>query len=254
MPISFLSNTDFLDKLKSTFSNSKFWAPALAATIGTGALGGMLAASSNRHKETPRQRRRRILRSILVPSLLTAGAAGIGGLGASALNMEDFRFGDSALAKAEQDIINDSDPTTYTGRITGAAIGGPSTLAIQKKLVGWLSDLNKLHNGKEVITHPEARMRILSNKINSGIDKSVDTAVNTFKKYPAVTSKLEKLRALKKLKGKAAILALPALGAYYGGELGSSVQKSLQGDTYDQFTNLVPRGDVERKAFWDNLF
>lgn len=97
--IPFLNTTDFTDKVKDLFTNKKFWAPALAATLGMGAIGGISAGLSKRHKETPRQRRRRILRSILVPSLLTAGAAGLGGLGVAALNMGDFKYGDPDKAK-----------------------------------------------------------------------------------------------------------------------------------------------------------
>ena len=97
--IPFLNTSDFTDKVKDLFTNQKFWAPALAATLGMGAIGGISAGLSKRHKETPRQRRRRILRSILVPSLLTAGAAGLGGLGVAALNMEDFKYGDPDKAK-----------------------------------------------------------------------------------------------------------------------------------------------------------
>lgn len=97
--IPFLNTTDFTDKVKDLFTNQKFWAPALAATLGMGAIGGISAGLSKRHKETPRQRRRRILRSILVPSLLTAGAAGLGGLGVAALNMRDFKYGDPDKAK-----------------------------------------------------------------------------------------------------------------------------------------------------------
>lgn len=97
--IPFLNTTDFTDKVKDLFTNQKFWAPALAATLGMGAIGGISAGLSKRHKETPRQRRRRILRSILVPSLLTAGAAGLGGLGVAALNMGDFKYGDPDKAK-----------------------------------------------------------------------------------------------------------------------------------------------------------
>lgn len=94
-------NSDFLNSVKNTFSNTGFWAPALAATLGAGVIGGLGAFFSKRKIETPRQRRRRILRSILVPTLLTAGAAGLGGLGYAALNMKSLNYSDPSLVAAE---------------------------------------------------------------------------------------------------------------------------------------------------------
>ena len=99
-----LSNTDFLDQLKNVFKNPNFWAPALAATVGAGAIGGISAGLSKRKIETPRQRRRRILRSILLPSLLTAGAAGLGGIGLAAANLGSYKFKDREDIKTENEI------------------------------------------------------------------------------------------------------------------------------------------------------
>ena len=107
----FLSNTDFLDKLKNVFKNPKFWAPALAATVGAGAIGGISAGLSKRKIETPRQRRRRILRSILLPSLLTAGAAGLGGIGLAAANLDSLQFSSEEDRKAEDAVRAEKERT-----------------------------------------------------------------------------------------------------------------------------------------------
>lgn len=70
------------DKFKNSMSEmaSKYALPALLATVGTGALGGVLSASNKIDFESPAARRKRILRSALFPALTTAGAlAAFGG-------------------------------------------------------------------------------------------------------------------------------------------------------------------------------
>ena len=248
--IAFLNDTDFLDKVKSIFTNSNFWAPALAATLGTGAIGGLMAASSKRHKETPRQRRRRILRSILVPSLLTGTAVGLGGLGAAAYNMDDVRFGDPALAKAERDILSNQSALNLTGKLVGGGAGMYATGRLQRHVA---DNLDKIV-GKTIAED----IRNLGGKAGTRVDAGIDLMEGKLKnkiKNPKLQNILGgTAKNLKKLKGRAAVFALPALGAYYGGSLGSSIQNQLSGPEYDQTDNIVPTSSVKLQALINKIF
>ena len=263
--IAFLNDTDFLDKVKSIFTNSNYWAPALAATLGTGAIGGLVAAGSKRHKETPRQRRRRILRSILVPSLLAGTAAGLGGLGLAAFNMQDVRFGDSDLAKAERDIINGQSPTAYTGTVIGGAVGAGLTAETQRRSWRWLKNILGSPDGLNI--NVDAATNRLGKYVDTGVDKVTNKTISGLnkltnktvmgKKIPtghavAAVGKLQNV--LKKHKGLAAALALPSLGMSLGAGLGSSIQKSTQSDMYDQTDNIVPTSSVKFQELINKIF
>lgn len=63
---------------------SRYWIPALVATLGTGGVAAYMAGNKKRVGESPSARRKRIIRSTLLPTLATAlGSAGL--IGASAL-------------------------------------------------------------------------------------------------------------------------------------------------------------------------
>ena len=263
--IAFLNDTDFLDKVKSVFTNSNYWAPALAATLGTGAIGGLMAARSKRHKETPRQRRRRILRSILVPSLLAGTAAGLGGLGLAAFNMQDVRFGDSDLAKAERDIINGQSPSSYTGTIIGGAAGGGLAAEAQRRSWKWFKNIVGSPDGLNI--NVDAATNRLGQYVDTGIDKVTNKTISGLNKLTnktvmgkqiptghavAAVGKLQNV--LKKHKGLAAILALPSLGMSLGASVGSGIQQSMQGDTYDQTDNIVPTSSVKLQSRINKIF
>lgn len=63
---------------------SRYWIPALVATLGTGGIAAYMAGNKKRIGESPSARRKRIIRSTLLPTLATAlGSAGL--IGASAL-------------------------------------------------------------------------------------------------------------------------------------------------------------------------
>lgn len=224
--IAFLTDTDFLDQVKSTFLNPKFIAPALAATLGAGTIGGLLASKSVRNKETPRQRRRRILRSVLVPALLAGTAAGVGGLGLSAANMKDVRFGDKDWALAEQQAI-DSGLTLPVGHVTGALVGGVGTAA-GGTAIGRV--VNK--HGDNLLNNAITKGKTgVSQVINKGIDKA--------------TANGKRLKVLEKLKGrgKKAIIAKGIAGilggTYFGWPLGGTIQDAVWNTDYDQTENIA---------------
>ncbi len=63
---------------------SRYWIPALVATLGTGGVAAYMAGNKKRVGESPSARRKRIIRSTLLPTLAAAlGSAGL--IGASAL-------------------------------------------------------------------------------------------------------------------------------------------------------------------------
>lgn len=63
---------------------SRYWIPALVATLGTGGVAAYIAGNKKRVGESPSARRKRIIRSTLLPTLAAAlGSAGL--IGASAL-------------------------------------------------------------------------------------------------------------------------------------------------------------------------
>lgn len=81
----FLDNSDFTYRLQDIAS--RYWPAALAATLGSGLIGGGLAWKTKPLNETPAQRRKRILKAALLPMLgVGAGSAALMGAGA-ALNM-----------------------------------------------------------------------------------------------------------------------------------------------------------------------
>lgn len=257
----FLGNTDFLDKVKELFKNKKFWAPALAATLGAGAIGGVSAGLSHRDKETPRQRRRRILRSILVPSLLTAGAAGLGGLGAATLNMEDFRWGDKNLAKKEKEFMTnqeekekENEKTLNTvkevignniGTGTGAALGG----YITHKGQGWLADIYKdikartndnLKNSKPLNKHDlsmlERKQRLGSKKAKRFTKKLLSALGKKFKKVPFAGHIIEGSKIPAAVTKAVTFSKIPGniAGAYVGAQAGDSAQRLVQSLTNEE--------------------
>lgn len=80
------NSAEFKDNIKNL---AKTYAlPALAATAGSGVLGGVLASKNEIPFESNRDRRMRILRSALFPALTTAGALTLLG-GAAALSDVD---------------------------------------------------------------------------------------------------------------------------------------------------------------------
>ena len=140
MPVPFIDNSDFTHQLKSI--TSKYWPAAIAATVAAGGLGGLLASSSKPINETPRQRRRRIMRAILLPALSTAGGAAALGLGAAAYNMKNLRNSDPNFAqkieKAQEILDNRTENrnrAVATGVLSvGSAYGTPKVLrAISSK-------------------------------------------------------------------------------------------------------------------------
>lgn len=143
MPVPFIDNSDFTHQLKSI--TSKYWPAALAATVAAGGLGGLLASNSKPINETPRQRRRRILRAILLPALSTAGGAAALGLGAAAYNMKNLRNSDPNFAqKAEkaQEILDNRTENRNRAFVTGGLSLG-SAYATPKILRGLRSKFPK---------------------------------------------------------------------------------------------------------------
>ena len=136
MPVPFIDNSDFTHQLKSI--TSKYWPAALAATVAAGGLGGLLASNSKPINETPRQRRRRILRAILLPALSTAGGAAALGLGAAAYNMKNLRNSDpnfeQKIEKAQEILdnrIENRNRAVATGALSvGSAFAVPKVLSV----------------------------------------------------------------------------------------------------------------------------
>lgn len=94
-------------KFKDNLSNmaSKYAIPALLATAGTGAIGGLLASDNKIDFESPSDRRKRILRSTLFPALTTAGAIAAFG-GAKALSDIDTNEIDLATSGNGDNILD----------------------------------------------------------------------------------------------------------------------------------------------------
>lgn len=136
MPVPFIDNSDFTHQLKSI--TSKYWPAAIAATVAAGGLGGLLASKSKPINETPRQRRRRIMRAILLPALSTAGGAAALGLGAAAYNMTNLRNSDPDFAQKVEEAQEILDNRTEnrnravaTGVLsTGSAFFTPKALRV----------------------------------------------------------------------------------------------------------------------------
>lgn len=75
-------NPILIDNAKEALS--RYWIPALVATLGTGGVAAYMAGNKKRVGESPSARRKRIIRSTLLPTLAAAlGSAGL--IGASAL-------------------------------------------------------------------------------------------------------------------------------------------------------------------------
>lgn len=137
MPVPFIDNSDFTHQLKSI--TSKYWPAALAATVAAGGLGGLLASNSKPINETPRQRRRRILRAILLPALSTAGGAAALGLGAAAYNMKNLRNSDPNFAqkieKAQEKVDQQTSDRNRLAGTVAFALGSSAVTPGVKKLV-----------------------------------------------------------------------------------------------------------------------
>lgn len=77
-----IKNPILIDNAKEALS--RYWIPALVATLGTGGLAAYMAGNKKRIGESPSARRKRIIRSTLLPTLAAAlGSTGL--IGASAL-------------------------------------------------------------------------------------------------------------------------------------------------------------------------
>lgn len=145
MPTPFIDNSDFTHQLKSI--TSKYWPAALAATVAAGGLGGLLASNSKPINETPRQRRRRILRAILLPALSTAGGAAALGLGAAAYSMKNLRNSDPDFAQKiekAQEILDNRTENRNRAIATGVLSAG-SVYATPKALRVFSSKLPKAY-------------------------------------------------------------------------------------------------------------
>ena len=137
MPVPFIDNSDFTHQLKSI--TSKYWPAAIAATVAAGGLGGLLASNSKPINETPRQRRRRILRAILLPALSTAGGAAALGLGAAAYNMKNLRNSDpnfeQKIEKAQDKVDQQTSDRNRLAGTVAFALGSSAVTPGAKKLV-----------------------------------------------------------------------------------------------------------------------
>lgn len=127
----FLDNSDFTYRLQDIAS--RYWPAALAATLGSGLIGGGLAWKTKPLNETPAQRRKRILKAALLPMLgVGAGSAALMGAGA-ALNMTSLghNLNTPEGRKARQQEIDSARSTLNTweglntiGEGAGLFIGG----------------------------------------------------------------------------------------------------------------------------------
>lgn len=137
MPVPFIDNSDFTHQLKSI--TSKYWPAAIAATVAAGGLGGLLASDSKPINETPRQRRRRIMRAILLPALSTAGGAAALGLGAAAYNMTNLRNSDpnfeQKIEKAQEKVDQQTSDRNRLAGTVAFALGSSAVTPGVKKLV-----------------------------------------------------------------------------------------------------------------------
>ena len=104
---------------------SKYALPALLASAGTGAIGGILASNNVIEHESKAARRKRILRSILFPALTTAAISGTAGL-AGAVSDIDTESLDKAIGVSDDNRFLSAikDSAKPLGALGGAAWGG----------------------------------------------------------------------------------------------------------------------------------
>lgn len=256
--------TNYTEALKSIFSNPKFWGPALAATIGTGAAGYLLANKAKRINESPAQRRKRILRSILYPAT-TIGAGSLAlalGLAAhkSGPHLFENPVGDAirkaSIIKGIVGVNPDTGNPDYSpglARLGGGALsGGATAYAINNKinkynrtystrvpaakanLVKGLQTLNPRDPEQKKLLHMLTRQYISEKKPHiaaRGIPIPVKYKNNPFLKI------LGKIPILK--------TAVPLTVGVVGGGVTGQASDALSGVSYDYHNVALPEGLTE---------
>lgn len=153
----FLDNSDFTYRLQDIAS--RYWPAALAATLGSGLIGGGLAWKTKPLNETPAQRRKRILKAALLPMLgVGAGSAALMGAGA-ALNMTSLghnlntpegrkarlkEIGDERFNTRVADTLNYG--ATAGAGIAGGVLGARLPAVADKALSSYKPDTNSTTN------------------------------------------------------------------------------------------------------------
>lgn len=223
----YLKSDDFKDKLTETAKN--FALPALLATVGSGAVGGYLASKNKIDFESPKERRKRILKSILFPAITGGAVAGLAG-GASLLSDIDTEKIDKKNVGSDDSILDFAAKNLLTP--LGAGIGfmsGGGSISIPAISSG--KGTNKItdalmsfgvqeKDGKEVIDSVIGRAGNIRKAIN-----------NLEKKYP-IFKNLHLNKAMKvvpRVKTKSDIakaLGLTILGGLVG-NLGDKATNTL---------------------------
>ena len=256
--------TNYTEALKSIFSNPKFWGPALAATIGTGATGYLLANKAKRINESPTQRRKRILRSILYPAT-TIGAGSL----ALALGLAAHKSGPHLFENPVADAIRKSsiikgvvgvDPDTgeqdYSpglSRLGGGVVsGGATAYAINKRINEYnrtfstrvtAAKENLLHGIKTLdprdplqknLRHILTR-KYLSEKKPHFADRGIPIPAK-YKNNP-ILKILGKIPVLKTM--------VPLGVGVSGGSATGQVNDALSGVSYDYHNVALPKGLTE---------
>lgn len=126
----FIGDPEFQERLKTTANN--LWIPTLAATLGSGALGGTFSAlEPTRRGESKGDRRKRIIRNSLLSGALGGGT--IAGLGLTSAALGPKKESDSSRPPPREGVVGALDATwdtTVANPITAA--GGATALTAHK--------------------------------------------------------------------------------------------------------------------------
>lgn len=248
MPTPFIDNSDFTHQLKSI--TSKYWPAALAATVAAGGLGGLLTSNSKPINETPRQRRRRILRAILLPALSTAGGAAALGLGAAAYNMKNLRNSDPDFAqkieKAQEKIDQQTSDRNRLAGTVAFALGSSAVTPVVKKLVK-----AKAPETVEVIKDTANYLKDNLSNLGKGIGVAVIKSKPKNKGLKAVAQlfgraiggKSKFLNNTAKVVGESSMAILPHAGIGYA--LDSKLH-SLYDNAFGTDVNSLPTEAIEK--------
>lgn len=256
--------TNYTEALKSIFSNPKFWGPALAATIGTGATGYLLANKAKRINESPTQRRKRILRSILYPAT-TIGAGSLAlALGLAAHKSGPHLFENpvadairkSSILKGVVGVNPDTGKPDYSPGLTrlggGVISGGVTAHAINNKI--------NEHNRTFSTRVPAAKANLVEgiktlNPHDPSQKKLMDMLTRKYlsEKKPHIADRgipipiKYKNNPFLKILGKIPILktAVPLGVGAVGGLATGEVNDALSGVSYDYHNVALPGGLTE---------